>query len=424
MGRDKATSGGKGNKNRPRSDRGRNDRGNGKKRDDNAEGGRKPKREEYNTEGARRQSSVLKRNRASRERITVPGAPRESRHIGRTIGSQTQERTAGSVMSQANTAAQRWFYTLVRQGGILNIRTKFVNDLATYHLARATKRAFDDEANADFNRYPDVTLHDLTRVVLKNGPDGSDYVHASHVKGAEFSMICAQGPVESSIDNFWTMVVEQNCGVIVQLCENQEEGREKCADYLPTEPSEFGNVSVSVKEPSHVTVANPSVHRTVLEASLPNSRTVEVVHLLYDGWPDRDVPLSPAAFRQLRGTVHKLAMARKCTVLIHCSAGIGRTGTYAAIEMAYRDLIANDREVQMSTILQRLRDQRALAVQTDLQYVFLHRAIIDMALDKGRLTRADKAAGVDQFIREYEELIQRKRKARKELERKHRRRQG
>nr|CAD2194398.1 unnamed protein product [Meloidogyne enterolobii] len=424
MGRDKATSGGKGNKNRPRSDRGRNDRGNGKKRDDNAEGGRKPKREEYNTEGARRQSSVLKRNRASRERITAPGAPRESRHIGRTIGSQTQERTGGSVISQANTAAQRWFYTLVRQGGILNIRTKFVNDLATYQLARATKRAFDDEANADFNRYPDVTLHDHTRVVLKNGPDGSDYVHASHVKGAEFPMICAQGPVENSIDNFWTLVVEQNCGVIVQLCENQEEGREKCADYLPTEPSEFGNVSVSVKEPSHVTVANPSVHRTVLEASLPNSRTVEVVHLLYDGWPDRDVPLSPAAFRQLRGTVHKLAMARKCTVLIHCSAGIGRTGTYAAIEMAYRDLIANDREVQMSTILQRLRDQRALAVQTDLQYVFLHRAIIDMALDKGRLTRADKAAGVDQFIREYEELIQRKRKARKELERKHRRRQG
>uniref|UniRef100_A0A1I8C0X3 Tyrosine-protein phosphatase domain-containing protein n=1 Tax=Meloidogyne hapla TaxID=6305 RepID=A0A1I8C0X3_MELHA len=118
------------------------------------------------------------------------------------------------------------------------------------------------------------------------------------------------------------MVAEQNCGVIVQLCENQEEGREKCADYLPSEPTDFGNVTVSVKEPSHVTVANPSVRRTVLEASLPNGRNVEVVHLLYDGWPDRDVPLSPAAFRQLRGTVHKLAMARKCTVLIHCSAGI------------------------------------------------------------------------------------------------------
>jgi len=108
---------------------------------------------------------------------------------------------------------KKLFTALVRQGGILNIRTKFVNDLATYQLARATKRAFDDEANADFNRYPDVTLHDHTRVVLKNGPDGSDYVHASHVKGAEFPMICAQGPVENSIDNFWTLVVEQNCGV-------------------------------------------------------------------------------------------------------------------------------------------------------------------------------------------------------------------
>jgi protein tyrosine phosphatase len=112
--------------------------------------------------------------------------------------------------------------------------------------------------------------------------------------------------------------------VIVQLCQNEEEGREKCADYIPEEPTLYGNVTVSVKTPSHVTVANPSVHRTVLEASLPNGQSVEVVHLLYDGWPDRDVPLSPASFRQLRDTVYKLAVSRKCTVLIHCSAGIGQ----------------------------------------------------------------------------------------------------
>ncbi|CAK5084423.1 unnamed protein product [Meloidogyne enterolobii] len=256
-------------------------------------------------------------------------------------------------------------------------------------------------------------------------------------------MICAQGPIDESIANFWTMVVEQNCGVIVQLCQNQEEGREKCADYIPAEPTLYGNATVSVKESTHATVANPSVHRTVIDASLPSGRSVEVVHFLYDGWPDRDVPLSPAAFRQLRGTVQKLAVTRKCSVLIHCSAGIGRTGTYAAIEMAYRDLIANDREVQMSTIFQRLRDQRAHAIQTDLQvpfkseklpcstknllffqYLFLHRALIDIALEKGRLNRVDKAGGVDAFIKEYEELIKRKREERKELERKHKRRRG
>jgi len=112
--------------------------------------------------------------------------------------------------------------------------------------------------------------------------------------------------------------------VIVQLCQNQEEGREKCADYIPAEPTLYGNATVSVKESTHATVANPSVHRTVLEASLQSGRSVEVVHFLYDGWPDRDVPLSPAAFRQLRGTVQKLAVARKCSVLIHCSAGIGQ----------------------------------------------------------------------------------------------------
>ncbi|CAK5074876.1 unnamed protein product [Meloidogyne enterolobii] len=328
---------------------------------------------------------------------------------------------------------------LVRHGGIRRIREKFVNDLATYRSKRVTTKAFDDERNADLNRYPDVALIDQTRVVLRDGPEGanalpknktififlgSDYVHASKVKGSEFPMICAQGPIDESIANFWTMVVEQNCGVIVQLCQNQEEGREKCADYIPAEPTLYGNATVSVKEPTHATVANPSVHRTVIDASLPSGRSVEVVHFLYDGWPDRDVPLSPAAFRQLRGTVQKLAVTRKCSVLIHCSAGIGRTGTYAAIEMAYRDLIANDREVQMSTIFQRLRDQRAHAIQTDLQYLFLHRALIDIALEKGRLNRVDKAGGVDAFIKEYEELIKRKREERKELERKHKRRRG
>ncbi|KAF7638801.1 hypothetical protein Mgra_00001884 [Meloidogyne graminicola] len=408
MGRNRQTTGkgNKDNKDKPRSGRDRTG---------------KPKKEEYNTEGGRKQSSVLKRNRNSRERIQQQSpAPRETRTT-RTV----QERTAGSVLSATGTAAQRWFY-IVRHGGINNIRTKFVNELATYCTPRATKKAFESEDNENFNRYPDVVLHDHSRVVLKNGPEGIDYIHASHVKGAEYPMICAQGPVDASIDSFWMMVVEQNCGVIVQLCENQEEGREKCADYLPTEPAQFGDVTVTIKEPSHVTVANPSVRRTLLEASLSNGRSLEfspfkVIHLLYDGWPDRDVPLSPAAFRQLRTTVHKIAAARRCTVLIHCSAGIGRTGTFAAIEMAYRDLIANDREVQMSTIFQRLRDQRALAIQTDLQYVFLHRALIDLALEKGRLNRTDKANGVDQFIKEYEELVQRKRKARRELERRHRR---
>uniref|UniRef100_A0A915N5Z2 Protein-tyrosine phosphatase n=1 Tax=Meloidogyne javanica TaxID=6303 RepID=A0A915N5Z2_MELJA len=319
-------------------------------------GRNKQSKQKYDTEGGRRQSSVLKRPSA---RATSRGGSGGGSGDPRRPSTQS----TGSTVSQHATAAQRWFYC-------------------------------------------------------------SDYVHASKVKGSEFPMICAQGPIDESIANFWTMVVEQNCGVIVQLCQNQEEGREKCADYIPAEPTLYGNATVSVKESTHATVANPSVHRTVLEASLPSGRSVEVVHFLYDGWPDRDVPLSPAAFRQLRGTVQKLAVARKCSVLIHCSAGIGRTGTYAAIEMAYRDLIANDREVQMSTIFQRLRDQRAHAIQTDLQYLFLHRALIDIALEKGRLNRVDKAGGVDAFIKEYEELIKRKREERKELERKHKRRRG
>uniref|UniRef100_A0A915MSR9 Tyrosine-protein phosphatase domain-containing protein n=1 Tax=Meloidogyne javanica TaxID=6303 RepID=A0A915MSR9_MELJA len=253
-------------------------------------GRNKQSKQKYDTEGGRRQSSVLKRPSA---RATVDRPSRGGSGGGSGDPRRPSTQSTGSTVSQHATAAQRWFYCA------------FFDSSATWrhqaHTGKVRQRSRNLQVKAR-----------------------SDYVHASKVKGSEFPMICAQGPIDESIANFWTMVVEQNCGVIVQLCQNQEEGREKCADYIPAEPTLYGNATVSVKESTHATVANPSVHRTVLEASLQSGRSVEVVHFLYDGWPDRDVPLSPAAFRQLRGTVQKLAVARKCSVLIHCSAGIGQ----------------------------------------------------------------------------------------------------
>jgi protein tyrosine phosphatase len=161
--------------------------------------------------------------------------------------------------------------------------------------AHGTKKAFDEDRNADFNRYSDVVLWDATRVRLRRGPGGNDYIHASHVKGGDFPMICAQGPVEESVERFWIMIVEQNCQVgshmralliisffrpllqiVVQLCQNEEDGKEKCFRYLPAaEQEKFGGVSVKVKEMTKTMPSNQEVKRTILEASFAG-RTIEV----------------------------------------------------------------------------------------------------------------------------------------------------
>uniref|UniRef100_A0A915LGM2 Uncharacterized protein n=1 Tax=Meloidogyne javanica TaxID=6303 RepID=A0A915LGM2_MELJA len=140
-----------------------------------------------------------------------------------------------------------------------------------------------------------------------------------------------------------------------------------------------------------------------------------VAHFRFDGWPDHDVPDNPASFRQFRLAILRQAIEKKCTVLIHCSAGVGRTGTYAAIEIAIRNLIQNDHLIQMSTVYRAVRNQRERAIQTDLQYLFLHRAVIDAAVVAGKLEQAT----VEPFLAEYEKVVKRKRREAAEQYEKH-----
>lgn len=138
------------------------------------------------------------------------------------------------------------------------------------------------------------------------------------------------------------MIVEQKCNVIVQLCQNQEDGKEKCYDYIPKKQRNFGSVNVRIKEEPMKITALPSVRRTVVEATFKGSTVqvsdfqnmnhqifyllllFQVCHYLYDGWPDHDVPLSPKDFSQLRTMVHAQATTKQCPVVVHCSAGIGK----------------------------------------------------------------------------------------------------
>nr|CAD2176572.1 unnamed protein product [Meloidogyne enterolobii] len=161
--------------------------------------------------------------------------------------------------------------------------------------------------------------------------------------------------------------------------------------------------------------SNPHVKRTLFNVALRADKPIEVAHFRFDGWPDHDVPDNPASFRQFRLAILRQAIEKKCTVLIHCSAGVGRTGTYAAIEIAIRNLIQNDHLIQMSTVYRAVRNQRERAIQTDLQYLFLHRAVIDAAVVAGKLEQAT----VEPFLAEYEKVVKRKRREAAEQYEKH-----
>uniref|UniRef100_A0A1I7VXC3 Protein-tyrosine phosphatase n=1 Tax=Loa loa TaxID=7209 RepID=A0A1I7VXC3_LOALO len=130
--------------------------------------------------------------------------------------------------------------------------------------------------------------------------------------------------------------------VILQLCQHKENDREQCSEYLPNETTgwkEYGAVRVRITEPTSGVVTLKKVARTKIEASY-SDKTQELVHIAYAGWPDHSVPDSTSTCREIYSMLHKY-YGRK-PIIVHCSAGIGRTGSFVAVELAMAKLRKNE----------------------------------------------------------------------------------
>uniref|UniRef100_A0A0M3HW88 Protein-tyrosine phosphatase n=1 Tax=Ascaris lumbricoides TaxID=6252 RepID=A0A0M3HW88_ASCLU len=289
--------------------------------------------------------------------------------------------------------------------GIRGIRKEFVNDLKCY-VPSGPQSAWECEKNYDKNRFEDIRLLDSTRVILRNTPDNEDYIHASYVKiDEDFMFICAQGPLKNTAQHFLIMIVQEGSKVVLQLCQAMEDGKEQCAEYIPldgTECKDYGAVRVRVLEkPKHV-LSLKKVVRTKLQITYAGV-SHETEHILYSGWPDHGVPESVSVCKEVRNLVHKYA--EKKPIVVHCSAGIGRTGAYVAVEMAlYR--LKRKEVVVMSELLKDLREQRMGAIQNDQQYLFVFRMVIEVLIAEDALVKDQR---VIDFIKEYDDLIKRKR---------------
>jgi protein tyrosine phosphatase len=238
------------------------------------------------------------------------------------------------------------------------------------------------------NRYSNVLPLEKTRVILsKDDTEGSDYINASYINGvvpgSEKAYICTQGPTKNTIDDFWRMIWEQNSSVVVMLTKEVENMTPKCCRYWPEEgqAESFGKYRVTLNS---VENSGEIVIRTFhMEDNWQGERRT-ITHYQYTCWPDHGLPVSTTAFLDLIKLVDK--QKKTGPVVVHCSAGIGRSGTFCTVHCAIskykHDLAAKPDTPPSFDILHtviHMRQQRPGMVQTKDQYMFCYLSIDEEA---------------------------------------------
>ncbi|XP_055274939.1 receptor-type tyrosine-protein phosphatase C [Moschus berezovskii] len=235
--------------------------------------------------------------------------------------------------------------------------------------------------NQNKNRYVDILPYDYNRVELSdiNGDAGSNYINASYIDGFKEprKYIAAQGPRDETVDDFWRMIWEQKATVIVMVTRCEEGNKNKCAEYWPSmeEGSRvYGDVIVEINE--HKRCPDYIIQKLTVGNRKEKANGRAVTHIQFTSWPDHGVPEDPHLLLKLRRRVNAFSNFFSGPIVVHCSAGVGRTGTYIGIDAMLEGLEAENK-VDVYGYVVKLRRQRCLMVQVEAQYILIHQALVE-----------------------------------------------
>uniref|UniRef100_A0A0K0EDM2 Tyrosine-protein phosphatase domain-containing protein n=1 Tax=Strongyloides stercoralis TaxID=6248 RepID=A0A0K0EDM2_STRER len=295
-----------------------------------------------------------------------------------------------------NESSLHTFIDILSSKTLQDLKLEFAA-IKSYNFPEHTRNAFDH--NMSLNKYKDIVCIDQTRVSLN--PPGPHYYHANFVNqlGMKHNFICCQAPMDETIVDFWRLCIQKNVSIIICLVNSIEYGKKKFSQYWPNNEGEtikfkYFNIEYDSTENCDEAyfIRNLKVWMDGVD-SVP----VRIKQIQWREWPDKFVPSVTTSVMRL---IRRLKNIKKNeTIVVHCTAGIGRTGTLIATNMLFSKISSNS-EINIYNTVMDLRKQRAGAVQTEIQYIYLHKIIVDYCLIINIFSTARKAIAI-KFIEEY-----------------------
>ncbi|XP_034076693.1 receptor-type tyrosine-protein phosphatase kappa isoform X24 [Gymnodraco acuticeps] len=255
----------------------------------------------------------------------------------------------------------------------------FEGQSATWDVAKK-------DQNRTKNRYGNIIAYDHSRVILQPIEDdpSSDYINANYIDiwlyrdgyQRPSHYIATQGPVHETVYDFWRMVWQEQSACIVMVTNLVEVGRVKCYKYWPDDAEVYGDFKVTFVE---VEPLAEYVVRTFTLERRGFNEVREVKQFHFTGWPDHGVPYHATGLLSFIRRVKISNPPAAGPIVVHCSAGAGRTGCFIVIDIML-DMAEREGVVDIYNCVKALRSRRINMVQTEEQYIFIHDAILEACL--------------------------------------------
>eukprot|EP00073_Rattus_norvegicus_P049489 XP_017451804.1 PREDICTED: receptor-type tyrosine-protein phosphatase mu isoform X9 [Rattus norvegicus] len=247
------------------------------------------------------------------------------------------------------------------------------------------------------NRYGNIIAYDHSRVRLQmlEGDNSSDYINGNYIDGYHRPnhYIATQGPMQETVYDFWRMVWYENTASIIMVTNLVEVGRVKCCKYWPDDTEIYKDIKVTLIDTELLAEyvirtfavekggaggeANCSPSREVPQRGIHEIREIRQFH--FTGWPDHGVPYHATGLLGFVRQVKSKSPPNAGPLVVHCSAGAGRTGCFIVIDIML-DMAEREGVVDIYNCVRELRSRRVNMVQTEEQYVFIHDAILEACL--------------------------------------------